>query len=131
MLADQPEYAELFDYVARKGRSFRITFCSHPDTGCRRIKDIDKNTSYRIGLKVPAQCFSSDHRVDDAYHIESGKEYKGIGFLVPAPGAARSSSAAPMLTVSMTPADSQSPCFRIDSRTKAVHRRAVERIWAR
>jgi S-DNA-T family DNA segregation ATPase FtsK/SpoIIIE len=26
--------------------------------------------------------------VDDAYHIESGKEHKGIGFLVPAPGAA-------------------------------------------
>jgi DNA segregation ATPase FtsK/SpoIIIE-like protein len=24
MLADHPEYAELFDYVARKGRLFRI-----------------------------------------------------------------------------------------------------------
>ncbi|PRC60155.1 hypothetical protein C6A85_19775, partial [Mycobacterium sp. ITM-2017-0098] len=24
MLADHPEYADLFDYVARKGRSFRI-----------------------------------------------------------------------------------------------------------
>jgi len=26
--------------------------------------------------------------VEDAYHVESGKEHKGIGFLVPAPGAA-------------------------------------------
>ena len=26
--------------------------------------------------------------MEDAYHIESGKEHKGVGFLVPAPGAA-------------------------------------------
>jgi len=90
MLADQPEYAELFDYVARKGRSFRIhiLFASQTlDVG--RIKDIDKNTSYRIGLKVASPSVSRQIiGVDDAYHIESGKEYKGIGFLVPAPGAA-------------------------------------------
>ena len=89
MLADQPEYAELFDYVARKGRSFRIhiLFASQTlDVG--RIKDIDKNTSYRIGLKVASPSVSRQViGVDDAYHIESGKEYKGIGFLVPAPGA--------------------------------------------
>ena len=90
MLADHPEYAELFDYVARKGRSFRIhiLFASQTlDVG--RIKDIDKNTSYRIGLKVASASVSRQIiGVEDAYHIESGKEHKGEGFLVPAPGAA-------------------------------------------
>jgi S-DNA-T family DNA segregation ATPase FtsK/SpoIIIE len=90
MLADHPEYAELFDYVARKGRSFRIhiLFASQTlDVG--KIKDIDKNTSYRIGLKVASPSVSRQIiGVEDAYHVESGKEHKGIGFLVPAPGAA-------------------------------------------
>ncbi|WP_343600395.1 type VII secretion protein EccCa [Mycobacterium sp.] len=90
MLADHPEYAELFDYVARKGRSFRIhiLFASQTlDVG--KIKDIDKNTSYRIGLKVASPAVSRQViGVEDAYHIESGKEHKGEGFLVPAPGAA-------------------------------------------
>jgi DNA segregation ATPase FtsK/SpoIIIE, S-DNA-T family len=89
MLADYPEYAELFDYVARKGRSFRIhiLFASQTlDVG--KIKDIDKNTSYRIGLKVASPAVSRQIiGVEDAYHIESGKERKGVGFLVPAPGA--------------------------------------------
>ncbi|MEY8018391.1 type VII secretion protein EccCa [Mycobacterium servetii] len=90
MLADHPEYAELFDYVARKGRSFRIhiLFASQTlDVG--KIKDIDKNTSYRIGLKVASPSVSRQIiGVEDAYHIESGREHKGVGFLVPAPGAA-------------------------------------------
>ncbi|GJO04524.1 type VII secretion protein EccCa [Mycobacterium marinum] len=90
MLADHPEYAELFDYVARKGRSFRIhiLFASQTlDVG--KIKDIDKNTSYRIGLKVASASVSRQIiGVEDAYHIEAGKEHKGVGFLVPAPGAA-------------------------------------------
>ncbi|MEO8814260.1 MAG: type VII secretion protein EccCa [Mycobacterium sp.] len=90
MLADHPEYAELFDYVARKGRSFRIhiLFASQTlDVG--KIKDIDKNTSYRIGLKVASASVSRQIiGVEDAYHIESGREHKGDGFLVPAPGAA-------------------------------------------
>jgi ESX secretion system protein EccC len=89
MLADHPEYAELFDYVARKGRSFRIhiLFASQTlDVG--KIKDIDKNTSYRIGLKVASPTISRQIiGVEDAYHIESGREHKGEGFLVPAPGA--------------------------------------------
>ena len=89
MLADHPEYADLFDYVARKGRSFRIhlLFASQTlDVG--RIKDIDKNTSYRIGLKVASPNVSRQIiGVEDAYHIESGREHKGVGFLVPAPGA--------------------------------------------
>ena len=88
MLADHPEYADLFDYVARKGRSFRIhiLFASQTlDVG--RIKDIDKNTSYRIGLKVASPSVSRQIiGVEDAYHIESGREHKGVGFLVPAPG---------------------------------------------
>ncbi len=90
MLADHPEYAELFDYVARKGRSFRIhiLFASQTlDVG--KIKDIDKNTSYRIGLKVASPSVSRQIiGVEDAYHVESGKEHKGVAFLVPAPGAA-------------------------------------------
>ncbi|GAB5897474.1 type VII secretion protein EccC [Mycolicibacterium mageritense] len=89
MLADHPEYADLFDYVARKGRSFRIhiLFASQTlDVG--RIKDIDKNTSYRIGLKVASPSISRQIiGVEDAYHIESGREHKGEGFLAPAPGA--------------------------------------------
>lgn len=89
MLQDHPEYAELFDYVARKGRSFRIhiLFASQTlDVG--KIKDIDKNTSYRIGLKVASPSASRQIiGTEDAYHIESGKEHKGVGFLVPAPGA--------------------------------------------
>ena len=89
MLADHPEYADLFDYVARKGRSFRIhiLFASQTlDVG--RIKDIDKNTSYRIGLKVASPVVSRQIiGVEDAFHIESGREHKGEGFLVPTPGA--------------------------------------------
>ena len=89
MLADHPEYADLFDYVARKGRSFRIhiLFASQTlDVG--KIKDIDKNTSYRIGLKVASPSISRQIiGVEDAYHVESGREHKGVGFLVPAPGA--------------------------------------------
>ncbi|KUI29998.1 type VII secretion protein EccCa [Mycobacterium sp. GA-2829] len=89
MLADHPEYADLFDYVARKGRSFRIhiLFASQTlDVG--KIKDIDKNTSYRICLKVASPSISRQIiGVEDAYHIEAGREHKGEGFLVPAPGA--------------------------------------------
>jgi DNA segregation ATPase FtsK/SpoIIIE, S-DNA-T family len=89
MLADHPEYADLFDYVARKGRSMRIhiLFASQTlDVG--RIKDIDKNTSYRIGLKVASPSISRQIiGVEDAFHIEAGPEHKGEGFLVPTPGA--------------------------------------------
>lgn len=89
MLAEHPEYADLFDYVARKGRSFRIhiLFASQTlDVG--RIKDIDKNTSYRIGLKVASPGVSRQIiGVEDAYHIEPGREHKGEGYLVSAPGA--------------------------------------------
>jgi type VII secretion protein EccCa/type VII secretion protein EccCb len=89
MLADHPEYADLFDYVARKGRSFRIhiLFASQTlDVG--RIKDIDKNTSYRIGLKVASPAVSRQViGVEDAFHIEAGPEHKGEGYLVPTPGA--------------------------------------------
>lgn len=89
MLSDHPEYAELFDYVARKGRSFRIhiLFASQTlDVG--RIKDIDKNTSYRIGLKVASPAVSRQViGVEDAFHIEAGPDHKGEGYLVPTPGA--------------------------------------------
>lgn len=89
MLSDHPEYADLFDYVARKGRSFRIhiLFASQTlDVG--RIKDIDKNTSYRIGLKVASPAVSRQIiGVEDAFHIEAGPDHKGEGYLVPTPGA--------------------------------------------
>lgn len=90
MLHDHPEYAEVFDYIARKGRSFRIhiLFASQTlDVG--RIKDIDKNTSYRMALKVASPSISRQViGVDNAYHIGAGANNKGVGFLVPAPGAA-------------------------------------------
>src|ERR1700729_4398393 len=90
MMPDHPECAELCDYVARKGRLFRLyrMFASQTlDVG--KIKDIDKTPSYRIGLKVASPSVSRQIiGVEDAYHVESGKEHKGIGFLVPAPGAA-------------------------------------------
>ena len=88
MLADHPEYADLFDYVARKGRSFRIhiLFASQTlDVG--RIKDIDKNTSYRIGLKVASPAVSRQIiGVEDAFHIEAGPEHKGEGYPGADPG---------------------------------------------
>lgn len=89
MLQDYPEYAELFDYIARKGRSLRIhiLFASQTlDVG--KIKDIDKNTSYRIGLKVASPSISRQIiGSEDAYRIGAGKDNKGVGFFVSAPGA--------------------------------------------
>ena len=89
MLADHPEYAELFDYVARKGRSFRIhiLFASQTlDVG--KIKDIDKNTSYRIGSEGGQPVgVPPDHRCRGRVSHRIRREHKGIGFLVPAPGA--------------------------------------------
>ncbi len=126
MLAEHPEYADLFDYVARKGRSFRIhiLFASQTlDVG--RIKDIDKNTSYRIGLKVSSPSISRQIiGVEDAYHIESGREHKGEGFLVPAPVRCRSSSAAPTSTASTIrrAPRSRSWCGRCRSRSCSRHR---------
>lgn len=59
-----------------------------------------KNTSYRIGLKVASPSISRQIiGVEDAYH-RSGREHKGEGFLVPAPGAVPISSPAPPSTVS-------------------------------
>ena len=82
MLADHPEYAELFDYVARKGRSFRIhiLFASQTlDVG--KIKDIDKNTSYRIGLKVASpSVVPPDHRRGGRlpHRIRQGAQGRGL-----------------------------------------------------
>src|SRR5205085_5023657 len=86
---EHPEDPGLFDDVAPQGLLVRDPHLFRPqnlDVG--RIKDIDKNTSDRIGLKVASPSISRQIiGVEDAYHIESGREHKGLGFLVPAPGA--------------------------------------------
>ena len=103
MLADHPEYAELFDYVARKGRSFRIhiLFASQTlDVG--KIKDIDKNTSYRIGLKVASASGvavrSSAWRTRTT--SSRARSTRASASWCPLPVPRRSSSAAPMSTAS-------------------------------
>jgi DNA segregation ATPase FtsK/SpoIIIE-like protein len=89
MLADHPEYAELFDYVARKGRSFRIhiLFASQTlDVG--RIKDIDKKHLVPAsGSRWPALDQPADHRHRGRLPDRVRPRAQGEGFLVPAPGA--------------------------------------------
>ncbi len=129
MLADHPEYADLFDYVARKGRSFRIhiLFASQTlDVG--RIKDIDKNTSYRIGLKVASPAVSRQIiGVEDAFHIEAGPGAQGRGL----PGARprRDADQVPqhLRRRHLRPATRREVgCRAIGSGAAAVHRR---RMW--
>lgn len=84
MLVDYLEYVELFDYVVCKGCLFCIYILfvfQILDVG--KIKDIDKNIVYWIGLKVVSfSVFCQIIGVEDVYYIELGKEYKGVGFLV-------------------------------------------------
>ena len=127
MLSDHPEYADLFDYVARKGRSFRIhiLFASQTlDVG--RIKDIDKNTSYRIGLKVASPAVSRQIiGVEDAFHIEAGPEHKGEGY--PGADSWRHAGQVPrhLCRWHLRPAAGREVgCRAIGSGAAAVHRRA-------
>jgi type VII secretion protein EccCa/type VII secretion protein EccCb len=89
LLLDRPELAAVFDKVARKGRSLAVHFLFASQTlDYGRIKDIDKNITYKIGLKVASPSISRQIiSTEDAYHIPQGKANKGVGFLVPAPGA--------------------------------------------
>ncbi|HLR99574.1 MAG TPA: type VII secretion protein EccCa [Mycolicibacillus parakoreensis] len=89
MLKDHPNMAEVFDVVTRKGRSYGMFFLFASQTLDEGvIKKIPDNTQYRFGLKVASPSIS--RRVigtEDAYHIPDGKQYKGTGFFVRAPGA--------------------------------------------
>ncbi|OAT69317.1 MULTISPECIES: type VII secretion protein EccCa [Mycobacteroides] len=89
LLMQQPEMAEVFDVVTRKGRSLRITFLFASQTlDVGKIKQIEDNTQYRIGMKVAkTQTSRTVIGTEDAYHIPPGKDFKGTGFLVRAPGA--------------------------------------------
>ncbi|OKH76738.1 cell division protein FtsK [Mycobacterium sp. SWH-M3] len=89
LLKDHPELADVFDTVTRKGRSQGVYFLFASQTlDPGTIKDIDKNTQYRIGLKVASPSISRQViGTEDAYHIPDGKNTKGTGYFVRAPGA--------------------------------------------
>lgn len=89
LLKDHPDMADVFDTVTRKGRSQGVFFLFASQTLDEGvIKRIPDNTQYRIGLKVASESIS--RRVigsGDAYHIADGKNAKGTGYFVRAPGA--------------------------------------------
>ncbi|MCH9731965.1 MAG: type VII secretion protein EccCa [Actinomycetia bacterium] len=89
LLKDHPDMAEVFDTVTRKGRSQGVFFLFASQTLDEGvIKKIPDNTQYRIGLKVASEPIS--RRVigtPDAFHIPDGKNVKGTGYFVRAPGA--------------------------------------------
>ena len=89
LLKDHPDMADVFDTVTRKGRSQGVFFLFASQTLDEGvIKRIPDNTQYRIGLKVASESMS--RRVigtGDAYHIPDGKNLKGTGYFVRAPGA--------------------------------------------
>lgn len=89
LLKDHPEMADVFDTVTRKGRSQGVFFLFASQTLDEgAIKKIPENTQYRVGLKVSSESIS--RRVigsADAFHIQDGKNFKGTGYFVRAPGA--------------------------------------------
>lgn len=89
LLKDHPAMAEVFDRVTRKGRSQGVFFLFASQTLDEgAIKQIPNNTQYRIGLKVASESIS--RRVigtPDAFHVADGKNAKGSGYFVRAPGA--------------------------------------------
>jgi len=89
LLKDHPDMADVFDTVTRKGRSQGVFFLFASQTLDEGvIKRIPDNTQYRIGLRVASESIS--RRVignADAYHIPDGKNVKGTGYFVRAPGA--------------------------------------------
>lgn len=89
MLNDHREMADVFDTLTRRGRSQGLFFLFASQTLDEGvIKKIPDNTQYRIGLKVASGSIS--RRVignEEAYHILDGKNAKGTGFFVRAPGA--------------------------------------------
>ncbi len=89
LLKEHPGMADVFDTVTRKGRSQGVYFLFASQTlDPGVIKDIDKNTQYRIGLKVASESISRQViGYGDAYHIPDGKNVKGTGYFVRAPGA--------------------------------------------
>ena len=89
LLMDHPGMAAVFDRVCREGRSKGVQFLFASQTLDQGvIKDIDKNTNYRIGLKVASESISRQViGYGDAFHIPDGKNVKGTGYFVRAPGA--------------------------------------------
>jgi len=94
LLKDHPDMADVFDTVTRKGRSQGVFFLFASQTlDDGIIKRIPDNTQYRIGLKVASDSIS--RRVigtSDAFNGIDGKSgggrnTKGTGFFVRAPGA--------------------------------------------
>lgn len=89
MIEDHPDIVAVFDVISRKGRTLGIHILLASQTlDIGRIKSIDKNIQYRIGLKVSSPSISRQIiGTEDAYNVEAGRNSKGIGYLVRAPGA--------------------------------------------
>ncbi len=89
MLNEHKDMADVFDVVTRKGRSYGMYFLFASQTLDEgAIKKIPDNTQYRFGLKVASPSIS--RRIigtEEAYHIPDGKQHKGTGYFVRAPGA--------------------------------------------
>lgn len=89
MIDDHPDIVAVFDVISRKGRTLGIHILLASQTlDIGKIKSIDKNIQYRIGLKVSSPAISRQIiNTEDAYNIEAGRNFKGTGYLVRAPGA--------------------------------------------
>lgn len=89
MIEERPDIVKVIDTVCRKGRTLGMfVHLASQTLDVGRIKDIDKNLQYRIGLKVSSPSISRQIiGTEDAYNIEAGPKFKGTGFFVRAPGA--------------------------------------------
>lgn len=89
LIEQHQKFVDVFDKVCRKGRSQGISllFASQTlDVG--KVKSIPDNTQYKIGLKVASASISRQViGNEEAYHLAGGKDVKGTGFFVSAPGA--------------------------------------------
>ncbi|TMS50687.1 type VII secretion protein EccCa [Mycobacterium sp. DBP42] len=89
MIDERAEIVEPLDTVGRKGRTLGMHLLLASQTlDIGKIKSIDKNIQYRIGMKVSSPSISRQIiGTEDAYNIEAGRNFKGTGYLVRAPGA--------------------------------------------
>lgn len=89
LIEQHPKMVDVFDKVCRKGRSQGVYFLFASQTlDVGKVKSIPDNTQYRIGLKVASAAISRQViGNEEAFHLAGGKDVKGTGFYVSAPGA--------------------------------------------
>lgn len=89
LLQDHPDMADVFDKLCRIGRALGIFFLFASQTlDVGVVKRIPDNTQYKICLKVASTGTSRMViGTEEAFHIQSGKNSKGVGYFVRAPGA--------------------------------------------